>query len=197
MSTDPGQEKAEEREVQKAQNGDSDAFAGLVRRYVPLVVSVAYSIVGDSHVAEDVAQETFHKAHRRLGTLRDRRRFGAWLYGIARTTSIDWLRKNRGKPVGITDLSAAPPPAADEEGGPEKRAIREEEREIVTKVLFELPDNYREVLVLKHMRDLPYKEVAGFLGTTVPAVESLLFRARTALREKLKRRGIGPLQRPG
>ncbi len=192
MTTGTERKETNDQEVRKAQRGDAKAFASIVRRYLPLVVSVAYSMVGDTHVAEDMAQETFHKAYRRLGTLRDPKRIGAWLYGIARTTSIDWLRKRRGRPLTVTDLSRLPGEVASEEEQPDAAALREEEKGIVRKILFELPENHREVLILKHMRDLPYAEVASFLGTTVAAVESLLFRARTAFKEKLKRHGIGP-----
>ena len=127
MTTGTERKETNDQEVRKAQRGDAKAFASIVRRYLPLVVSVAYSMVGDTHVAEDMAQETFHKAYRRLGTLRDPKRIGAWLYGIARTTSIDWLRKRRGRPLTVTDLSRLPGEVASEDDPPDAAALREEE----------------------------------------------------------------------
>ena len=192
MSQPVGKEiKTEEQQVRAARKGDRTAFEWLVRKYIPLVGSVAYSVTGDKHVAEDVVQETFHKAYLRLDSLRDPRRIGSWLYGIARTTSVDWLRKHRGPSRGITaDLEHAAL-AADDEAGPDEVATQNEEKRILHEALFELPDKYREVLVLKHLRDESYNDIARFLDTSVPAVESLLFRARSALRDVLRRRGIG------
>jgi RNA polymerase sigma-70 factor (ECF subfamily) len=184
------EERNERDQVRRAQAGDRSAFEWILRRYLPLVGSVAYSVVGDRHVAEDIAQDTFHKAYRRIRSLRDPGRFGPWVYGIARTTAVDWLRKNRGGRPPTFDIDHAPDPA-DTSERPDEAVSREEEKEIILRLLFDLPENYREVLVMKHMRDLSYAEVARLTGTTVPAVESLLFRARAALRERLKRRGIG------
>ena len=184
---------SEEQQVLRAIGGDRKAFEALVLRYAPLVGSVAYSVVGDIHAAEDVSQEVFHKAYLRLRSLRDSKRFGPWIYGITRTTALDWLRKYRTDRVGHGDPSGFLPQAEERGGGPGQAASDEEESRIVREALFELPEKYREVLVLKHMRDEPYSRIADVLGVSVPAVESLLFRARVAFREVLRKHGIGPM----
>ena len=184
------EEQNEERLVARARKGDREAFEWVVRKYVPLVGSVAYSVTGDKHVAEDVVQETFHKAFLRIGSLRDPKSIGSWLYGIARTTAVDWVRKHKGSKAVAADIEHAAL-ASDGEAGPGDVASQHEERRIVHDALFELPEKYREVLVLKHMRDESYADIARILGTSVPAVESLLFRARAALRDVLRRKGIG------
>src|SRR5271169_1419869 len=78
--------------LERARGGDTEAFRELVERYSPLVFRVAFRLTGNEHDAEDVVQETFLRAFRRLGVFEDRSSLGSWLYAIASNCGYDVLR---------------------------------------------------------------------------------------------------------
>lgn len=78
-----------------AKSGDFDAFRIIVQRYSNALLSVAYSVIGDFHEAQDVAQEAFLKCYNNLHTLKEPTRLGSWLYSIAYRTSLDYLKKKK------------------------------------------------------------------------------------------------------
>ena len=171
----------EDREfVEHVLAGETEYFEPLVRKYNRMAGAIAYSVLGDFQAAEDVVQESFLKAFRALGTLRDPDRFRAWLAGVVRRKAIDVKRARR-------DL-----PTADLEGHPllrarsvEETTIAEEGRDRILAAIESLPEEDRLVLVLKHMDGLSYREIAEVTGATVSSVESRLFRARRCLKDKL------------
>jgi RNA polymerase sigma-70 factor (ECF subfamily) len=81
--------------VERARRGDRDAYAALYDRYARLIRAVCYDTTGDMEHAQDLAQEVFLRAHRRLTSLRDDDRFGGWLIGIARRVQQEWLKRKR------------------------------------------------------------------------------------------------------
>jgi len=188
---------AEDREyVERALTGEPAAFEALVRKYNRMAGAIAYGIVGDFSAADDIVQEAFLKAFRSLGDLREADKFKVWLGGIVRSRAIDWLRRRKALAVvpfsqafgdgGEGDEEAAGRPLA--EGlGPDALFQREELRGKVLDAIRALPPEDREVVTLKHMDGLSYREIAEMTGATVSAVESRLFRARQALRKKLER----------
>lgn len=171
--------------VERVLSGETGAFERLVRKYARLAGAIAYGVLGDLDLAEDVVQEAFLRAYRGLGTLRDPSRFRVWLGGIVRRRAIDVLRQEttrrtldlEGEDVAGSVVSSGLPPDARLEG--------EERQRKVAEALAELPEEDRTVLALKHMEGLSYKEIGEITGFTVSAVESRLFRARRALAEKL------------
>src|SRR4026209_456520 len=91
--------------IARSRAGDTEAFEGLMAKYANLVGSIAYNIVGDVHVAGDITQDTFLKVFRNIGNLEDPRRFKGWLCMIARTTCVDWLRKEGVKPASLEKIA--------------------------------------------------------------------------------------------
>ncbi|NUN51037.1 MAG: sigma-70 family RNA polymerase sigma factor [Candidatus Brocadiae bacterium] len=169
--------------VSLARNGDAKAFEALVHRHSGLVGGIAWQVLGDSNAAADVAQETFLKVHRRLETLEDPTRFRAWICGIARTSAIDWIRRNaRQKSLEQLEDSgretAAPAP---KEGSLEQEELYAK----VIRVVNGLPKLYRDVVVMKHLERKSYAEIAKAFGISVATVESRLYRARLLLRDTL------------
>ena len=81
--------------VQRALDGDDTAFSALVRKYQQSVHALAWRKIGDFHIAEDITQDTFLKAHQRLSTLKEPQRFASWLYVITANQCKAWFRKNR------------------------------------------------------------------------------------------------------
>ncbi len=183
--------------VEAFRRGERAAFEALVSRYVRLAGAVAYGIVGDYESAADVVQEAFLKAHGALADLREPEKFKSWLHGVVRSAALDWVRKHRRRGAGaqaaaIADLEAredALPAAAG--AGPLEGAERRETEEVLRRAIEALPESYREILVLKYMDERSYKEISELLGITIETIESRLFRARRALREKLAGLGLG------
>ncbi|HYE99518.1 MAG TPA: sigma-70 family RNA polymerase sigma factor, partial [Planctomycetota bacterium] len=174
--------------IARAQTGETGAFESLMAKYANLVGSIAYNIVGDVHVAGDITQETFLKVFRNIANLEDPRRFKGWLCMIVRTTCVDWLRKERLKPASLEKiaedglevegefLGAALNPSSTE---------TEELREKVLHVVNALPKIYQQIILLRHLRKMTYREMSDFLGLPVATIESRLYRARLMLKDKL------------
>lgn len=172
----------DEKLVSQVRKGDTDAFEKLVNKYLGLAGGIAFQLVGDYHLASDIIQEAFVKAYRAIETLEDPKKFRSWLIGIVRTTSIDWLRKRKPevsmeREEGVFSLSYTGE-------GPQEALEQKEFQLVVRKVLQELPEEYQEILILKHMENLSYQEISQLLSMTPSAVESKLFRARKMLKEK-------------
>lgn len=174
--------------------GNDDAFKKLMEKYVKIAGSIAYSVVGDFHIAADVVQEAFVKVYRVLHDLRNPETFRTYLAGAVRSSALDWVRRQkslrRGSPVSFSDYSDEAPELPDDApaGRPPLARIQDSETMATLLVLIdELPEHYREVFVLKHIEQISYDEIAKTLGISLSAVEARLFRARRMLRSKLGR----------
>ena len=174
---------SDERLVRLSRRGDKAAFENLVEKYVRLAGAAAFAIVGDFHEAADVVQDSFIKVHAALGSLHEPSKFKGWLYGIVRTTALDHLRMKKLKTVSIE--AAGEHPGAKQDA-PWTRMLVTETQKRVHEVVASLPESYREVVLLKHIENLSYREIAGIIGVTESAVESRLYRARQLLKEQLK-----------
>jgi len=179
--------------VRRAQRGDEDSFKTLIERYISLVGSVAYGVLGDFYAAEDAVQETFLRVHRYIRGLEHPEQFRQFLMRTAKTVALGHLRKakaeKRGRPALLSSMeeeeSRVEFAAAD--ASPDTLLSKDELRERVLREIEELPDDYREVIVMRHMEGLSCKEMAELLGESSSAVEARLFRAREILRKKLKK----------
>lgn len=173
--------------ARRAQRGDKAAFAELFTRYERRIYGYLYRMVGDRAWAEDLAQETFIRAHQKLNRLSPPYDFKSWVYRIAGNLAIDGLRRYRTE-VPLPDWDAgeatAPEPADDRsEADPEEEARRAEVRQAVWRTLHQLQENYRQVLLLREVEGLSYREIADVLGTSLDNVKVTLHRARLAFRD--------------
>lgn len=179
--------------VEAARSGDRQAFGELVTRYQGQVYALAFSLLGDWAEAQDMAQESFLRAHRNLDLLADPAKFGPWLRKVVFGTCMDRARALRAESYGTA--RDAPPRRrssdlktriADGAGsGPLDRLLRAELKELVLKAVNSLPERQRVPLTLFHLDGLSHEKVARFLGLPVGTVRSLVSRARTALRPLL------------
>jgi len=167
-------------------DGDTDAYAGLVRRYQDAVYATAHYYMGRYGAADDVAQESFWQAYRSLPHLRDPDRFGPWLKEVTTRTAANWLRKN------LTRLRTETPlpqrrtiPFEDARKGPQGMAERGETYERVQMAIDALPERYRLVVVLRYMQELSYDEISRFTGESRDEIRGILHRASVQLRELL------------
>jgi len=174
--------------IERSRRGETGAFEALMAKYANLVGSIAYNIVGDVHVAGDITQDTFLKVFRNLQRLEDPRRFKGWLCSIVRTTCVDWLRKERIKPASLEKIAEdGVEPEGEFLGGMFKQTSTELEelRERILHVINELPRIYQQIILLRHLRKMTYREMSDFLGLPIATIESRLYRARLMLKDKL------------
>lgn len=178
----------EQRLIELAAAGDLDAFGVLYERYSPGVYNLVFRMVGNRDDAEDIRQEVFMRVHRSLGGFKGRARFSTWLYRIATNVCLDQLRRR--KPVDtsseILDETNWEALTDHEEGNPVAAYERQETQDLVQKALLEVPEHYRVLLILRHLEDRPYEEIAQIVGCSVNALNVRLHRARQAFRKVLQ-----------
>lgn len=172
--------------VERIQRGDESAFEELVRRYMNSGLGLAYALCGDWHVAEDIVQIAFLKAHRTLEQLKESAKFASWFHVIVRHAAMDHLRSLKGN-VSLDGLREGGFEVVGEEGSVlHVQAEAREEDTILIRTLFEMRQDYREIIVLKHIDNLSYKQIADRLGMTVTGVGEKLSRVRQILKQKLE-----------
>lgn len=172
--------------VERTLEGDQQAFQQLVERYQGRLFAVARHYTRNAVEIEDIVQETFLKAFRRLDTFDHRSSFYTWVYRIATNTVLDVLKRRGRSPVqavedpellGDAQPRDCPPPAA----GLEAKELGE----ITHRVLGELPEIFSSVLVMREFDEMAYQEIADTLEISIGTVESRLFRARAKFKDKL------------
>ena len=179
--------------VAQSRDGNTAAFAELVRRYEGKIFRLAQHVTQNREDAEDVLQETFMKAYEHLDQFQGNSKFYTWIVRIAVNQALMKLRRRKtGKTVSLDetidtgeDTVVREIAAWDE--NPEQRFSREELGEILDSAIQSLEPPYRSVFVLRDIEELSTEETAEALGLSIPAVKSRLLRARLQLREKLTR----------
>lgn len=176
--------------VQAVLNGQQHRFAELVDRYQTPIVNYVCRMLGNYEDAVDLSQDVFLKAYSALGSYRPQYPFPAWLFRIARNAAIDEIRKRRvvtvslDAPVEFDDGAAArevESPGLD----PQDAYLGIEFADRVSAAIDQLPEKYREPIVLRHAADLSYEEIAEALELPIGTVKTRIFRARDALRQSL------------
>jgi len=164
--------------IRRTLEGDTDAFGHLVDRYKDAVYGAAYARVGDFHDAQDVAQEAFIQAYRKLSELREPDRFASWLYAIAVNVARDHLRRRReAQPI----HEATPAPAL---GSGDEHARRALHRRI-QQALTALSEIHRETVTLYYINGYTCDEVGGFLNVPSGTIKRRLSDARRQLRKEM------------
>ena len=167
-------------------SGDDEAFSLLVQKYQQSVHAFVWRKIGDFHHAEEITQDTFLQAHKKLPTLKNPHQFAGWLYVIANRLCIDWMRKKK-----LTVQSLEDTPTAEIEKSAYTRylseqrqiATSERRRETVKKLLARLPESERTVVTLYYLGEMKVKEMSKFLGISVSTINTRLHRARKRLQE--------------
>ena len=171
--------------VHRALTGDETAFAALVEKYQRQVHATAWRITKDFHIAEDIVQETFLKAHQKLATLKDPQRFFGWLNAIATRRCLAWFREKRLNVQLSENMSSATrrnDPYSGYLVGEQAQEASQELQEIIKKWLAKLPESERTVIILHYFDGMLCEEIAAFLGVTTNTIKSRLNRARNRLK---------------
>jgi RNA polymerase sigma-70 factor, ECF subfamily len=176
--------------AQRAQK-DPQAFEELVRRYADRIYNLAYRMTGNRTEAEDMAQEAFIRAYRGLPGFKPELQFGAWLYRIAVNVC---LTNRRHQITAVADPLPDDVGILDDALGIEDLAEQHEVKTVVEQAILSLPVMYRTVVILYHLEDRPYEEIAKILNLPLNTVRTHLHRGRALLREKLADKGASGRQ---
>ncbi len=168
--------------VQRAQQGEDDAFATLFNQLHQLVLNYVYHMLGDRQAAEDVTQDAFIRAHERIGQLGPPWDFKSWVFRIASNLAVDYLRRNRRfvdleEPTMMAESPITKRPS-------ERGVQRNEARQAVWSTLDAMPTVYRQALILREFNGQSYKEVSQALECTYANARQLVHRARMRFREQ-------------
>ena len=172
--------------IRKVLSGDDEAFTKLVRKHQKSVHALAWRKVGDFHAAEEIMQDVFLLAYKRLPKLKDPKRFSGWLYTTTNQLCQAWLQKN--KPT-LTSLEDVPVSEIERTSYEQYISAQHEEdthtyhQELVKRLLEKLPESERTVMTLYYLGEMTAKEIGNFLGMSVNTVTSRLQRARQRLEQ--------------
>jgi len=156
--------------VFRCRHGDDTALSLLIARHRNRLIRTATNVLRDVHEAEDVAQESFLKAFREIGRLRDDRAFSGYLYRICVRLCMDRLRLKRAEPAEFDSVQ-------EHEGG------HIENKVVIEKCLDQMPTDLRTTLVLREIEQLSYEEVAEAMRVPIGTVRSRLHTAREKFRK--------------
>ena len=171
-----------------ASAGDTGAFEQLVERHQRLVVGTVTRMLGNNSEAEDIAQQVFVRVWKNAKRYVPRAKFTTWLLKITRNLVFNELRRrSRHAQVPLQTESEEERPIRDEHAvAPDASLLERELQEAIEAAIARLPETQRMAVILRRYEELSYEEIAETLDQSVSAVKSLLFRARTELRERLK-----------
>ena len=173
--------------VAAAKHGDSRAFDELVLRHKRRVLAAAQRITNNREDAEDVAQESFHKAFLHIGSFQEKSRFSTWLTRIAMNQALMLLRRKRGvfEPLPESPENGAKSslePFVDRSPDPEESCWRREHKQLLTRAINRLGPKVRRTILLLDIEERSVKETAQILGISTSAVKARVFQGRRRLR---------------
>ena len=182
--------ESDEALVAAAKRGDTQAFEALVVRHEHRVLSVVQRITNNREDAEDVAQESLHKAYLHLGSFQEKSRFSTWLTRIAMNEAFMLLRRRRGV---VEVLPESPEDSGDSNSevfvdpnpNPEESCWRRERTQLLTAAINRLRPKLRTAIFLRDMEERSAEETAQILGTSIGTVKARLHQGRRRLRRKV------------
>lgn len=181
--------------VERALNGDKDAFGALAERYFRMISVLAYQKTGHRADAEDIVQEALVRAFKALPSLREQHKFAPWIYNITLKLCIDASRRRerRGGTLPLEEETLSHkesgrfPRVAPEVG---QRLENAEEHGRVLGMVSTLPDKYRVVMTLRYVEKMSYKEISVHLGEPTGTIANRLHRAMKMVQDKLGVLGV-------
>ncbi len=187
--------------IQRTLEGDQQAFTALVEKYQKQIHALAWQKIGDFHIAQEIAQDTFLTAYQKLETLTHHSRFAGWLYVITNNKCKNWSRK---KQLALQSLEDTAPVELEEVSYSEymtqqrEEAANQKRRAVVQKLLSKLQESDRTIVHLYYIAEMTCEDIGKFLGVSPNTVRSRLHRARNKLRkeEAMIRENLSSFQLP-
>ena len=173
--------------IRRILSGNDEAFSVLVQKHQKSIHALAWRKVGDFHIAEEITQDTFLQVYKNLAQLKNPNQFGGWIYVIANRLCLKWLQKNK---LSMQSLEATPIEEIEKLSythhlsQQRQTEVSEDRRELVKRLLAQLPESERTVVTLFYLGEMTAKEIGKFLGVSVNTVKSRLRRGRERLQER-------------
>ncbi len=187
-----GEREVDQELVARAQRGDQKAFGLLVSKYQRKLARLLSRLIRDPAEVEDVAQETFIKAYRALGSFRGDSAFYTWLYRIGINTAKNYLVSQGRRAPTRTDFDTEEAEGFEEGellrdiNTPERVLFSKEIGATVNSAMEALPEELRTAIVLREIEGMSYEDIAKMMDCPIGTVRSRIFRAREAVAEKLR-----------
>jgi RNA polymerase sigma-70 factor (ECF subfamily) len=172
--------------ISACKKGDHDAFSVLVQRYQRRVFNLVFRMVQNYEEANEITQEAFLAAWQGLPAFRGDARFSTWLYRIAYNCALKQLEARKRDRALQEALQVEQFNESDEDAQHTAHLEMLDNRELIQAQLSQLPTKYRIVLVLRHLQDMTYEEMAEVLTMPIGTIKTHLFRARNLLKERLQ-----------
>jgi RNA polymerase sigma-70 factor (ECF subfamily) len=175
----------------RVKQGDEAAFRELIEAHQHRIIGTVAKMLGDAADAEDIAQQVFIRVWKSAARYEPTAKFTTWLFKITRNLVFNEFRRRKRHPaqsLDAVDRDDRPMQAEDHTvKAPDTSLLDDEMQAAIQRAIDELPETQRMAVILRRYDDIPYEEIGEILDLSVPAVKSVLFRARTELREKLKK----------
>jgi RNA polymerase sigma factor (sigma-70 family) len=177
--------------IKRALDGDQKAFKRLRQKYYDAIYNAIYRMIRDKEEVTDLTQEAFIKAFTSLASFNDEYAFSTWLFKIATNNSIDYIRRKRlqtfsiNKPIESkdSDYTFEIPDSTYEA---DSELISGQRKKLLDDAIASLPPRYRQVIILRHVDEKEYQEIAALLKLPLGTVKAHIFRARELLYKKLR-----------
>ena len=179
--------------IEQCLKGQQSSFSELIDEYKNMVFSLSYKMTNSLQDAEDISQEVFIRVYKSLYNFNPNYKFSTWLYQMTLNLCRDRFRKGKIPSVSLDsplnkddqkDLRSIIP---DNQNNPEDIIMGVEQTNFINDLITSLPLKYREVIILRHLKDLSYDEMSKILNISLGSVKTRLFRARELLKNKLKK----------
>ncbi len=176
--------------VRQAKEGNAEAFQELYRVYGKKILNYVYRMTGSRDEAEDLMQDTFVLAYRKLKSLKENTRFQSWLFRIAQNNIYQRYRNRSPETESVESEETRE--FADREGPieplrtPEQVFLSQELERVIQAAIDDLPEKYRQVFVLSAIHKLSYREISEVMSRSLASVKSDIHRARVEVREKIR-----------
>ena len=162
--------------------GDTSALEELMERHQTLVAGTVARMLGSNSDVEDIAQQVFIRVWKSASRYQPTAKFTTWLFRITRNLVFNELRRKRHFAEHMEEI---PEPVERVEKEPDRVLLEDELQKAIQDAINQLPESQRMAIILRRYEEMSYEDIAKVMESTVPAIKSILFRARAELRERL------------
>jgi len=170
----------------RARSGDHDAFRSIFERYARPIISFIYDMVGRRDLAEELTQETFVRAYKNLGAMREETKLSTWLFGIAKNVARESLRSRLREDHRVEIDDDRIVEMSDGKLPPDRELLDKELNGVIQHALGALDEDKRLVFTLKVFQQRSYEEIAELTGSSIPKLKTDLHRARAEMRRRIQ-----------